>query len=143
MWVPVLVVALALGFAALWFVVTRGGELSVVLPGRAAALLTAVESKAALPVLKAEPVDRSGPDGPMPEIAGRQLVIDADAAAITARFRQACRTLGLAPADAQRLAIEPQVLCDGGKDHNGESVHLSLKCSGTCTAYLQIQVLGS
>ncbi len=122
---------------------TRGGGLSIVPPGRAAALLDAVQAAADLPVRGRGVLERDGPDGPMPEIAERWMTIDADAAEIRARVRRACRSLGMADADAERRRIEADTVCDGGAGHGGESVHLSLRCAGTCTAYLQTQVLGS
>ncbi len=125
------------------YATTLGGGLSIVPPGRAAALLDAVETAADLPVRGRGVLERDGPDGPMPEIAGRQMTIDADAAEIRARVRRACRSLGMAYADAERRRIEPDAVCDGGVGHVGESVHLSLKRGDTCTAYLQTQVLGS
>ena len=125
-----------------WHLLTRGGALSLAVPGRAASLLAAIEAEAALPVRRSGPVERDGSDGPMPEIAGRRLVVASDAATISARALQACRILVIAPADARRRAIEADALCDGGEGHSGESVHLSLTCEGTCTAYLQTQVVG-
>lgn len=137
-----LAIGLVVAATAAWHLFTRGGELSFAPPGRAAALLAEIEAKAALPIWERGPVERQGPDGPMPEIAGRRLVSTSDASTIRARVLQACRKLGIAPADAQRRAIEPDALCDGGEEHGGDSVHLSLSCKGVCTVYLQTQVVG-
>ncbi len=115
------------------------GTVQVVTPDRAATLLAAIERAAALPVRSREPVERSGPDGTMPQIAGRRMVVAGDAATIAARVRHACRTLGIPPADAHRRTIEPDALCAGEDD----SVHLSLACDGLCTAYVQVQSLRS
>lgn len=125
-----------------WHLLNRDGELSLVPPGRAASLLAQVEQAAELPVRTRGLVERGGPDGPMPEIAGRLLVVDAGAPMVRARVLAACRSLGLAQADDMRRAIEPEALCDGGEGHGGESVHLRLTCQGTCTAYLQTQIVG-
>ncbi len=111
------------------------GTVQIVTPDRAATLLTAIDRAAALPVRSRGPVERSGPDGPMPEIAGRRMVIASEAATIAARVRYACRTLKIPPADAHRRAIEPDALCAGEDD----SIHLSLACDRLCTAYLQVQ----
>jgi hypothetical protein len=138
-WLALAIVLLAI---AGWYALTLGGELSIVRPGRAEALLAQIEDKAALPVQRRGEVERAGPDGPMPEIAGRRLIVAADAATIRSRVGDACRSLGIAPADTARRATEPDVLCDGGNGHDGDSVHLTLSCDGLCTAYIQTQIVG-
>ena len=141
-WLAVVALVMIVVLAGAWYLLTRGGELSVVVPGRAASLLARVEEAAELPVRQRSAVERSGPDGPMPEIAGRELVVDANAPAIRSRVLGACRSLGLSPAAADRRALEPEVLCDGGQGHSGDSVHLRLSCRDSCTAYIQTQVVG-
>ncbi len=138
LWFWAIPAAAALAIAA-WVAWTS--DVSLVRADRAASLLVAIEKAAALPVSARGPIERTAPDGPMPEMADRTLVIDADAATIATRIVAACRTAGFRPPDARRRAIEGDVACVGGSSRPGDSVHLRLRCTKTCTAYLQTRLV--
>jgi hypothetical protein len=100
-------------------------------------LLREITAKASIDTSSAEPLSVEGPDGPMPEIASQQIPMAAGSPDAIPALKRACTDLGLAPPQADQLAVEPDTICTGMWRKTRVSVNASFQCSGSCSLFLE------
>lgn len=140
-WLPLLVVAAAVGLFLIAARVLASDGPSSWSRGGALALLDAVEREARFPSPVRGATAQSGPDGPMPEIAARSLMIAAPQTDVLDKLSRACVATGLTLADQQLKAAEPDLLCRGRWRDRQVSVHADLRCAARCDLALETRVL--
>lgn len=104
-------------------------------------LMDEVIAKSGLSTSDSDPVVRTEEDGTTPDMADRTLRLHQLPAAITRSIQRACEALKLRPAGADWKRVEPDIVCEGSWKDRSVDVHLNLKCTKRCSAFLQTRVM--
>ncbi|MDP9838196.1 hypothetical protein J2T09_002963 [Neorhizobium huautlense] len=83
------------------------------------------------------------PDGPMPEMSRRSILMAADAADPIPALKKACADIGLDQPRADQLAVEPDTICSGMWNGSRMQVNAALHCKpGPCLLHIETSAFG-